>query len=127
MAALLDSLATELYAGFKNKLRKGLLKRTALASSGGLNSLGDPVDTDETEWPCQGFVDSYSDKFRPSDGVPSADAKVFIFAKSLPSGVRPEKDDIAEMPTGTAYQLGSDIKTDPATALWECQATRVAA
>lgn len=125
MAGLLDQLATELYAGFKNKLRKGTLRRVGLASSGGLDGLGDPADTETTEWPCQGFVDSYSDKFRPNDGVPSVDAKVSIFAKSLPAGVRPEKDDIVEMPTGIAYQLGDDIKTDPATALWECKGTLV--
>jgi len=124
MAGLLDQIAKDLYAGFKNKLLKGTLKRVAADDAAGLDTLGDPRDTATTEWPCQGFVDSYSDKFRPKDGVPSTDAKVCIFAKSLPAGVRPEKDDVVAMPTGGAsYQLGDDIKTDPATALWECRGT----
>lgn len=125
MAGLLDQIAKEVYAGFKGKLLKGTLRRVAVASSGGLNGLGDPADTETTEWPCQGFVDSYSDRFRLEAGIPDTDSKVCIFARSLPAGVRPEKDDIVEIPAGTSYQLGSPIMTDPATALWECRGTLV--
>jgi len=127
MAGLLDQIAKDVYAGFKGKLLKGTLRRVAADSAAGLDKLGDPRDTLPTEWPCQGFVDSYSDRFRPKDGISSTDAKVCIFARSLPAGVRPLKDDIVEMPAGTAYQLGDDIKTDPATALWECAGTLVQA
>lgn len=124
MVGLLEgAIAKAIYDGFKGKLLKGTLRRTAPDSAAGLDKLGDPQDVEKLSWRCQGFVDNYSEAFRTQHQIPDTDAKVCIFAKSLPAGVRPQKDDIVEIPTGTSYQLRSPIMTDPATALWECRGT----
>jgi hypothetical protein len=122
---LLDGfIAKEIYKGFKSKLLKGTMRRAAPDPALGLDKLGDPEDTTDTEWACQGFVDGYSETFRALAGIPDTDSKVGIFAQSLPSGVRPQKDDTVEMPAGTTYQL-RNVSVDPATALWECRAFKV--
>lgn len=122
MAGLLEGqLAKAIYDGFKNKLLKGTLKRLVPVA---LNAKGDPSTTTEQTWSIQGFVDGYSEFFRIQTGVPDTDAKVCIFAKSLPDGTRPKKDDLVELPAGTWYRLVS-INVDPATALWECRASKI--
>lgn len=124
MAGLLDGqIADAIYAGFKGKLLKGKLRRRAVDETEGLDGLGDPKHIVETDYTCQGFVDNYSEFFRTSFGVPDTDLKVSIFAKSLPAGVRPTKDDLVQFQS-IWYQLKT-ITTDPATALWECRASRI--
>ena len=121
MPGLLDGqLARQIYAGFRNKLQKGTLWRAGIASSGGLDGYGDPIATDPQTWPMQGFTDAYNDVFRAQAGIPEGDVKVCIFAKSLPAGIRPGKDDKAFI-NGQWWQLRK-AATDPATALWTCQA-----
>jgi hypothetical protein len=125
MPGLLDGLiAKAIYDGFKNKLLKGTLKRISVDPSAGLNARGDPVATIEQTWACQGFVDTYSEFFRTTAGIPDTDSMVAIFAKSLPEGVRPIKDDLVQFATPIGsnpwYQLRS-VGVDPATALWECR------
>jgi len=124
MAGLLDGqLASAIYAGFKNKLLVGTLRRRAVDEAEGLDALGDPQHFTETDYTCQGFVDNYSEFFRMSLGIPDTELKVCIFAKSLPAGVRPLKDDLVRFQS-IWYQLKT-VATDPATALWECRASRV--
>jgi hypothetical protein len=112
-------LASAIYAGFKGKLLTGRLWRARSADSGGLDGRGDPISPAPISWTCQGFTDLYRDAFRP-EGVEIGDVKVCIFAKSLPEGVRPRKDDKALF-GGSWYQLRG-AETDPATALWVCPA-----
>jgi hypothetical protein len=121
-------LASAIYAGFKGKLSKATLWRSVGAESGGLDALGDELAIVPTIWPGQGFTDNYSDAFKARAGIPETDLKVCLFAKSLPAGVRPLKDDKVNIPTGSAawYQLRK-ADTDPATALWTCQAYACAA
>jgi hypothetical protein len=127
MAGLLDGqIAKQLYAGFRNKLQTGVLWRGQPAASAGLDSFGDPLATDPATWPCQGFVDKLAYRFQGREGVPLTDSSVNIFAQSLPSGVRPQKDDKVQMRGGQWWQLRA-VDTDPATALWitaafECKA-----
>lgn len=124
MAGLLDGqLASAIYAGFKGKLLKGTLRRRAVDETQGLDALGDPRGVTVTDYPCQGFTDNYTEFFRATFGVPDTDLKVCIFSKSLPVGVRPLKDDLVQFQS-VWYQLKT-VGTDPATALWECRASRV--
>jgi hypothetical protein len=115
---LQGQLASQIYAGFQGKLLKGTLRRPA--PSGGLDSFGDPNAVQILTWPCQGFVEGYNDFFRLRALIPETDSKVNIFAKSLPAGVAPLKDDQVLF-NGQWWQLRR-AQTDPATALWVCQA-----
>lgn len=124
MAGILDKIRTDLFAGFKGKLLKGTLKRVALDPAAGLDRFGDPQDKTTTTWDCEGFVDNSSKAFRGQDGVPKHFVKVCIFGASLPSGVHPGLDDIVQF-GGEWYQIMSPAETDPATALWECRATKL--
>lgn len=118
MGLLDGQIADLVYAGFKGKLLSGTLSKDA--PGGTLDSLGDPTTETTTGYACQGFVDGYSDMYRAQAGIPQEDSKVSIFAKSLPAGVRPGKDDRVTI-GGDIWQI-RNVKTDPATALWECQA-----
>jgi hypothetical protein len=112
-------IADAIYAGFKGKLLVGTLWRSVPAISGGLDARGDPEIIDPVSWRCQGFVDGYDAAYRARAGIPETDSKVCIFAQSIP-GVRPAKDDKVLF-RGEWWQLRS-VATDPATALWVCQA-----
>lgn len=127
MAGILDTIAAEVFKGFKGKLLTGTLKRVSPVESGGLDRFGDPIDQSVTTWTCEGFVDLSAKGFKGQDRVPKGDATVYIFGRSLSGGsVRPELDDKVQF-GGDWYQLRSEIRTDPATALWECRADRVQA
>lgn len=124
MGILDGQLAKALFAGFKGKLLKGTLRRLIPSQSGGLDGLGDEIAPTPTTWPCEGFTDDYSDEFKARYGIPETDLKVCIFAQSIAAGsISPQKDDQVQIPAGTGpwYQLRK-AKTDPATALWTCQA-----
>lgn len=120
---ILDPIAGQIYAAFRGKLKAATLWRAVPSVSAGLDGTGDPINPVPTTWPCEGFTDNYSDYFTTRGEVPEKDVKVMIFAASLPAGVRPETDDKVQIParTGPWYQL-RNAKTDPATALWTCQA-----
>jgi hypothetical protein len=122
---LLDGdLARAIYAGFKGRLLVGRLLRIAPAPSAGLDALGDLQSPGLVAYRLEGFTDQYSDFSRATAGIPDTDVKVCIFGASLPAGIRPLKDDrVAFTRKGVEswYQLRRDA-TDPAEALWECQA-----
>lgn len=131
MGLLDGQLAKAIYAGFKGRLLRGRLLRVEPTGDSGeegvLDALGDPIAEDPTFYGLEGFTDRYSDFIRANAGIPDSDVKVCIFAASLPAGVRPSKDDkVAFTRAGVEswYQLRADA-TDPAEALWECQAYEI--
>lgn len=129
MPGLLEgALAKQVFAGFKGKLQKGTLRRAAPAISAGLDDRGDPIATDVTTWGFEGFKENYDDAYRARAEIPETDVKVNVFASSLPRGVAPMKDDQAELPKGSRqwWQLRK-VATDPATALFVCQAYAIQA
>lgn len=120
MGLLNGQIAQQIFAGFKGRLLSGTLTR--ISGTGGVNDLGDPVGVSPQSWTCEGFTDNYSAMYRKGAGIPETDVKVSIFAASL--GTAPQKDDQVTFNSVT-YQLRS-VRTDPATALWECQGSYVA-
>lgn len=121
MASFLSgSLAKALNDGFKGQSLPATLRKVETANSGGLDAFGDPLVPVATSYPCKGFTDAYSAFFKAGSGIPETDLKVCIFAASLASGIRPERDDKVYL-GGAWYQI-RQCDTDPATALWTCQA-----
>jgi len=122
MGLLDGDLAKAVYGAFKGRLLKGVIRQSVVASSGGLDDLGDPLASAPIETTIQGFAEDYSESFRVSAGIPMGDVKVNIFAESMP-GNRPSKDDLVRLDRGarsTWYQIRR-VATDPAEALWTCQ------
>lgn len=119
MGLLDGDLQAQIWKGFKGKLLTGTLRRDGVPESGGLDSHGDPIDTTPTTWSIQGLVDNYTKYAKAQAGIPEADVKVLILAGQNPS-LRPVKDDRVLL-GGRWYQL-RNASTDPAIAVWECQA-----
>lgn len=123
-----DRLRTDLARGFNGKVWSAVIYRPIAVVANGLDPWGDPepnpsgnpVSGTYSVWSGQGFVDQYSDFFRKTAGIPETDSKVCIFAGSLPNGVAPQKDDKVKI-KGEWWQLRR-VSTDPAQALWTCQA-----
>jgi len=128
MAILDGDIASAIFKGFKGKLLTGLIRQRTVPSSGALDQYGDPIDLEATDTAIEGFVENYDDAYRARAGIPETDLQVNIFAKSAPA-ITPGKDDIVKFTRGTVdtwYQLRR-VKTDPALALWQCQAFEIEA
>lgn len=134
MGLLDGGLAQSIYDGFRGQLLTAKLRKRTVPTSGALDRAGDPIDPPApTDQVCEGFIDRYSDFTHAQAGIPRDDLKLCIFGKSLPDGVRPEKDDIAQItgPVGSEfYGRWFQIRQraiDPAGALWECQSFEIKA
>lgn len=133
MASFLDGMAGSIYAGFKGKLRKGVIRR--LAGGGGLDGHGRPQGQAPTLHAVEGFQDDYSDFTRANAGIPANAVRVNLFAASIKPTLTPTKDMLVRLDFPAANGvpahaqwfklLGAD--TDPATALWVCPAFKVEA
>ncbi len=133
MGLLDGGLSAAIYTGFKGKLLKGVLRRNSSPDSAGLDELGDPLDIEADEdIAIEGFVDRYSAFTLAQPGFPQTDLKVCIFAGSCP-GVSPRGNNLVrfDYKGGARWFRIRDgdggVKTDPATALWECQAYEIEA
>ena len=86
----------------------------------------DPADstkvvTVETNYPCKGFIDVFSDKWVNGTTVKVDDHKIVILGASLAVGIVPEPGDkiTAE---GSVFVIVKDgVMRDPASATYECQ------
>lgn len=127
MPSFLDAMPAAIFAGFKGKLRTGIIRYRAAPS--GTDAHGRPTGGGIIDQPLEAFDDQYSAATRALAGIPATDLKVCIFAASLPAGFKPGKDMMVRLdkPIGAVwYQLrGAD--TDPATALWTCPAFEIEA
>ncbi len=126
MGLLDGQIASAIFQGFRNRLLRGTLYHST--PTGALDEFGDPEATHVDSYQMQGFTEEYKDVYKgarrgDSAAAPEVEFMVNIFAKSLPSGVQPKKDDIVLM-SGTYSQL-REVETDPATALWTCRAVQV--
>jgi hypothetical protein len=122
MGLLDGDLQASIYAGFKGKLLTGILRKRATPQSGTLDDHGDPLELVPTDHAIEGFPDNYSALLKAQAGIPDTDLKLCIFGGSIP-GVEPARDDIARL--GTQWYKIRKAETDPATALWVCQASRI--
>lgn len=86
-----------------------------------LDANNDPVVT-YTSYTFRGYVDEYSDTRRATAGIPMGDRIAAIFGASL--SVVPEIGDVVKYP-GYNHMKLREVPTDPAKALYECQAYEV--
>jgi hypothetical protein len=115
-------IARLVYSRFRGRLLRGLLMRVVGQT---IEELNDPVGGCMVTYNIEGFVDTYDDQYRARAGIPEEHVKISIFAASLPEDVRPVKGDrvvLFRRRVGTHYRVAGPVTTDPAEALWECQA-----
>lgn len=127
MASPLESqISRAIYAGFRGKLFKGVLRRQENAVSGGLDTLGDALEASPVDYTLEGFREAYSRFTRASAGIPETDVRILILAQSV--SVRPQKGDriwLFKDPIPGWWQVRGPVESDPATATYECQSFQV--
>lgn len=122
MGLLDGDIAKEVFKAFKGKLLSGELRRET--SNNTLDEYGDPTDPTISYFAIEGFTDEFSEFYKAKAGIPDSDLKVNIFAQSAPT-LTPTKDDKVRF--GTSWYQLRKVNTDPATALWTCQAFEIEA
>ena len=73
------------------------------------------------EYPCKAMVEAYSDHLRAVADIPDTDVKLMIVGTSI--AVDPVKGDSVSV-GGKSYAINR-VDTDPARAIWTCQAKPV--
>lgn len=128
MGLLDGDLADSIYRGFKGKLLKGVLRRIEQPTSGALDAHGDRIDASPIDQACEGFTEAYDAAYRQRAGIPATDLKVCIFAASL-KGLVPRQDFKVRLDRkrGSQWYQLRGAATDPAEALWVCQAFEIEA
>lgn len=96
-----------------------VFRAATLHKSGGRVSdgRGGSIPT-HVEYPCRALIDDYGDYARGMNDIPVKDRKALILAATL--AVTPKPGDVLEI-GGEGWEL-VEIRTDPATALFEAQA-----
>jgi hypothetical protein len=118
VTSLLDGgLARLIGRSVNNLMLDGVLTRGVSTTA---DERGNPEETDE-DYPLRGFTEGYSATYRAVAGIPSTDLAVNIIAASI--ATTPKIDDRVTM-RGTTYRIRS-VTTDPAQAMWVCQAFEV--
>lgn len=129
MASFLDGMAGSIYAGFKGQIRTGVIRRLGAAS--GLDGHGRPQGSAPIFHTIEGFDDNYSAFRRASEGIPLTSVRINIFGASIKPSVQPGKDMMVRLDYPAAngqaaysrwFKLKERVETDPAKALWMCEA-----
>jgi hypothetical protein len=131
VAGLIDSgLDRSIYAAFRGKLLKGVLRRLVTPAGGALDGDGDPEAATTQLIKLEGFTEAYSRFSRAQAGIPDTDLKLNIFAGSM-RGVRPAIGNQARLDrrggASTWYQIKGPVDIDPAGVLWVCQSFEIEA
>lgn len=135
MGSFLDKMAGSIYAGFKGKLRKGVIRVPGAVT--GKDAKNRPERDPPALVPFEGFEDDYSDFTRAQAGIPKTSVRLNIFGASIATpGIKPTTDQLCRLDFPAAngqaayvrwYKLRTRINIDPAGALWQCEAEVVEA
>lgn len=116
--SILDDIRAEIGAVFSDTaLFFSDATLTRVEASGGWG--GDAGTT--ATYPCKAMIDSYSDHLKAVSDIPDTDVRLMIVGTSI--SVAPLKGDSVTV-GGASYALIA-VDTDPARAMWTCQARPV--
>ena len=116
--SLLDDIRAEIGAVFEDTSL--FFSEAVLTRATGLGGWGEGVAVFDT-YPCMAMRESYSDHLRAVAGIPDTDVKLMIVGTSI--AVDPLKGDTVAL-NGRNWSL-IRVDTDPAQAMWTCQARPV--
>lgn len=127
MASILDTIATQIAAGFKGKLSNGLLRREVVSV---LNPLGDPVAPTWLTFAVQGIQDNFSAYYAASAGIPLTDVRVLIISNLIVPITDVRQDDYifirpVNAVTGNWLQVRRVLAIDPAVATYTLQCFKI--
>ena len=91
---------------------------TVTRSTPGDGPVYDPGPPTYTDYPCQGFIDTYATQWADSSLIEAGDVKVVIVAKTL--DIEPMPGDTVTARDKTYHVI--NVSADPALALYELQA-----
>lgn len=116
--SILDDLRAEIGAVFSD--RALFFSDATLTRVSGSGAWSEDATT-SAAYPCKAMVDTYSDHLRAVSDIPGTDVKLMIVGTSVE--VDPLKEDSVTI-AGRDYRL-IEVATDPARAMWTCQARPV--
>lgn len=116
--SLLDDIRAEIGAVFEDTSL--FFSEATLTRATGSGGWGEDMATVTTH-PCKAMVEAYSDHLRVVADIPDTDVKLMVVGTS--TAVDPLKGDTVTL-GGRSYAL-IRVDTDPARAIWTCQARPV--
>lgn len=117
--SFLDTIRSEITAGFRGKLRTCTLRRETVAA---LSDTGDPLPASTQSWQFDGMRDSFNAAFAAAAGIPRNDVRILIIAGSL--ATVPAIDDKVQV-EGEWFQVRQMVGVDPATATYTLAGFRI--
>ncbi len=123
---VLDGIAATINSAFQNVFYDAVLTRLVPTAGPDAHTPGVPQEVD---YPCKALREEYSAGYRLQGLVADTDFKIKILAAGLATVPEPgDRITIAKqnvvgtiVPANTAGQQA--VKTDPATAVWDCRAS----
>jgi len=116
--SLLDDIRADIGAVFEDT---GLFfSEASLTRATGSGGWGEDMASSTTH-PCKAMIEAYSDQLRAVAGIPDTDVKLMIVGTSV--AIDPIKGDTVTL-SGRNWAL-IRVDTDPARAMWSCQARPV--
>lgn len=116
MGLLTGGLAQTIHSAMKGLFLDAVLLRDVPGVS---SDPADPSPPVRSSYPCKAIADTYSSFDVASGLADSTDAKILILSKSL--SFRPVAGDKISLNGGKPLSIVR-VTTDPAMAVWECQA-----
>lgn len=116
--SLIDDIRAEIGAAFGDTSL--FFSDATLTRATGSGGWGEDMGS-VTTYPCKAMVEAYSDHLRGAAGIPDTDVKLMIVGTSIATD--PFKGDTVTM-GGRSWAL-IRVDTDPARAMWTCQARPV--
>jgi hypothetical protein len=118
VSPLQGTIAKAIYSGMKGIFFDAVLTRTT-PSTPDSSTPWVPVAGTSVNYTCKAIDESYSDYQIANSLVGAKDRKILILANSLSVVPQVATDTITI--NGVTYKLFGEVKTDPATAVWEIQ------
>lgn len=120
--SLLDGfIRQKIAAGFRGRLKKGVLRREG---GGSLDNKGDVVGATPTTFTFEGIRESFDARYRAQAGIPDTDVAFLVLLGSVKPVTTPQSNDLIQM-DGVWYKVRNTLAVDPAGASWRGQAYEV--
>jgi hypothetical protein len=115
---LQGAIAKAIYGGMKSLFLDAVLTRTTPGTPNPATPWV-PVTSTSVNYTCKAIAESYSDYQIANSLVGAKDRKILILVNSL--SVTPQISTDTISINGATYKLSGEVKTDPASAVWEIQ------
>jgi hypothetical protein len=124
MPSILEGfLKQKIAAGFRGKLKRGVIRRETGAS---LNAAGHVVVGTPTTYTFEGIRENFDARYRAQAGIPETDVAILVLLGSVTPAATPKVGDLIQM-DGVWHKVRVTLAIDPAGATWRGQCYEVGA